>query len=119
MAERTAEDYLKAADDSLKLAKELAGEGNMSHREFLETMARSDELLDHDGETCGMCCHMKIHADVARELLKEGEIIDATSKWSAEAERRWRETKFFKLWQAETKAGRDPHKAFEARGWEP
>jgi len=32
---------------------------------------------------------------------------------------RWEKSKFFKLWQMEKKAGRDPHKAFKVRGWEP
>jgi hypothetical protein len=27
------------------------------------------------------------------------------------------QSKFFKLWQEEKQAGRDPHKAFEERGW--
>jgi len=41
------------------------------------------------------------------------------SKWAAENKRRWENGKFFKLWQKEQKAGRDPHKAFKDRGWEP
>lgn len=53
--ERTSEDYRDAAEDSLELAKVLAGEGGISDQDFLERMARSDELVDHDGETCGMC----------------------------------------------------------------
>jgi len=31
----------------------------------------------------------------------------------------WENSKFFKLWQEEQKAGRDPHQAFKDRGWEP
>jgi hypothetical protein len=31
----------------------------------------------------------------------------------------WEDSKFFKLWQKEQEAGRDPHKALKDRGWEP
>ena len=38
---------------------------------------------------------------------------------AVETRRRWQDSKFFKLWERERKAGRDPRKAFEDRGWEP
>ena len=117
--DRTPEDYQQAAEDSLELAKVLAGEGQISDRDFLQRMARSDELVDHDGETCGMCHNMILGAQVAREMLEAGEYEDVVSKWSVEAWRRWQNSKFFKLWQEEQKAGRDPHQAFKERGWEP
>ena len=47
--ERKPEDYGEAADDSLELAKVLAGQGGISDQDFLERMARSDDLVDHDG----------------------------------------------------------------------
>ena len=50
-------------------------------------------------------------------MIDAGEYEDVVSKWAAEARRRWENSKFFKLWQEEKKAGRDPHKAFEERGW--
>jgi len=53
--ERKPEDYLEAADNALELAKVLAGQGGISDQDFLERMARSDELVDHDGKTCGQC----------------------------------------------------------------
>src|SRR5215469_15980587 len=117
--ERTAEDYRAAADNSLELAKVLAGEGGISDQDFLERMARSDDLVDHDGETCGMCHNMILGAQVAREMIEAGEYEDVVSKWAEETRRRWENSKFFKLWQQEQKDGRDPHKAFEERGWEP
>src|SRR5881394_3201838 len=116
--ERKPEDYREAADDSLELARVLAGQGAMSDQSFLERMARSDELVDHDGETCGMCHNMILGAEVAREMLEAGEYEDVVGKWAAESRRRWEQSKFFALWQAETAAGRDPHKAFEERGWQ-
>lgn len=116
---RTAEDYLKSADDSLELAKVLAGEGHISDQDFLERMARSDELVDHDGETCGQCLHVILGAQVAREMIEAGEYEDVVEKWRAETKRRWEGSKFFKLWSDERKAGRDPRKAFKDRGWEP
>jgi hypothetical protein len=48
-----------------------------------------------------------------------GEYEDVVSKWATEARRRWENSKFFQLWQQEQKVGRDPHKAFQDRGWEP
>ena len=119
LEKRTAEDYRKSAEDSLELAKVLAGEGAMSDQDFLESMARSDEMVDHDGETCGMCHNIILGAEVAREMLEAGEYEDVVSKWAKESRRRWENSKFVKLWQEEKKAGRDPHKAFEDRGWEP
>src|SRR5262245_24213309 len=117
--ERKPEDYREAAADSLELAKILAGQGAISGQDFLERMARSDALVDHDGETCGMCHNMILGAQVAREMIEAGEYEDVVSKWAEEARRRWEDSKFFKLWQEEQQAGRDPHKAFEERGWEP
>jgi hypothetical protein len=117
--QRTPEDYRQAADESLELAKVLAGRGTISDQAFLETMARSDELVDHDGETCGMCHSTIVGAQVAREMIETGEYEEVVSKWAAETRRRWEESKFFKLWQEEKAAGRDPRKAFKERGWEP
>jgi hypothetical protein len=118
-AQATPEDYRQAADEALELAQVLVGQVQISNDDFLERMARSDRTVDHDGETCGMCCQMIIGAQVAREMIEAGEYEDVVSKWAAESRRRWEDTKFFKLWQEEKEAGRDPHKAFEERGWEP
>jgi len=117
--ERKSEDYKKAAEDSLLLAQTLAGQGKIGDQDFLERMARSDEMVDHDGETCGMCHNIILGAQIARDMLAAGEWEDVVGKWAEEAQRRWRESKFFKLWQDEVAAGRDPHKAFAERGWEP
>jgi hypothetical protein len=111
-------DYKGAADNSLELAKVLAGQGALSDQDFLERMARSDEGVDHDGETCGLCHNMILGAQVAREMLEAGEYEDVVNKWAAEARRRWEESKFFKLWQEKLKAGRNPRQAFKDRGWE-
>ncbi len=117
--ERTAEDYLNAADDSLELAKALAGQAGISDQDFLKRMAHSDELVDHDGRTCGQCCYSILGGEVAREMIDAGEYEDVVSKWAAEHKRRWEATKFAKLWKKEKKAGRDPRKAFAERGWRP
>jgi hypothetical protein len=119
LEERKPEDYMEAADDALEVAKVLAGQGGISDQDFLERMARSDELADHDGETCGQCHNMILGAQVAREMIEAGENEDVVSKWAAESKRRWEESKFFKLWQEEKQAGREPHQAFKDRGWEP
>ncbi|MCI0680472.1 MAG: hypothetical protein L0Y71_00085 [Gemmataceae bacterium] len=115
----TAKDYREAAENSLELAKVLAGEGGIGDQDFLERMARSDDAVDHDGETCGMCHTIILGAEVAREMIEAGEYEDVVSKWAAESLRRWEKSKFFKLWQKEQKAGRDPRQAFAERGWEP
>jgi hypothetical protein len=117
--ERKSEDYMEAAENALELAKVLAGQGGISDQDFLERMARSDELVDHDGKTCGQCCYTILGAELARELIEAGEYEDVVSKWATEHKRRWEKSKFFKLWVKEKKAGRDPRKAFEKRGWEP
>ncbi len=116
---RKPEDYREAAEDSLELAKVLAGQGEIGDQDFLERMARSDAVVDHDGETCGMCHNILLGArdrprnDRGRRVRGRGEQVGGGGA------RRWEQSKFFKLWQEEQKAGRDPHKAFEERGWEP
>ena len=117
--DRKPEDYRESADNSLELAKVLAGQGAMSDQDFLERMARSDDVVDHDGETCGLCHNIILGAQVAREMIEAGEYQDVVSKWAQEARRRWEASKFFRLWQDEVRAGRDPHQAFGDRGWEP
>ena len=119
LEERNPEDFREAAADSLELAKVLAGQGGISDQDFLERMARSADLVDHDGETCGVCYNMILGAQVAREMVEAGEYEDVVSKWAAEARRRWENSKFFKLWQDEQKTGRDPHQAFKERHLEP
>jgi len=103
----------------LELAKVLAGQGGISDHDFLERMARSDDLVEHDGETCGMCHQMILGGQVTRETIEAGEYEDMVGKWASETKRRWESSKFFKLWQKEHDAGRDPRKAFKDRGWEP
>jgi hypothetical protein len=119
MSEKTPEDFRQAAEDNLEVARVLVGQGRISDQEFLERMARSDSTVDHDGETCGMCHNIILGAQVAREMLEAGDYEDVVHRWAVESRRRWENSKFVKLWQEEKKAGRDPHKAFEERGWEP
>jgi len=114
-AERKAKDYMEAAENILEMAKVLAGEGGISDQGFLERLARSDELVDHDGKTCSQCHYIILRAEVAREMIEAGEYEDVANKWAAETKRRWEKSKFFKLWEKEQKAGRDPHKAFKDR----
>lgn len=117
--ERGPEEYLAVAEDALEAAKVLAGQGRISDQDFLERMARSADFVDHDGEFCGMCHNVILGAEVAQEMIEAGEYEDVVDKWATETRRRWEGSKFFKLWQQEQEAGRDPHKAFKERGWEP
>ena len=57
-------------------------------------------------------------AQVARDMIEAGEYEDMVSRWAAEAWRPWENCEFFRLWQTEQKAGRDPPQAFRDRGWE-
>ena len=60
----TPEDFHEAAEEALEQAKTLAGMGTMSDREFLESMARCDRLVDHE-DNCGHCGMQIIHAQTA------------------------------------------------------
>lgn len=84
-------------------------------QEFLESMSRCDELVDHQ-DNCGHCYMQIVMAEVARELVKRGN--GTLAEWDDEVKRRWQEGKYFKLYEEERVAGRDPHIAFEERGWE-
>jgi len=84
---------------------------------FLERMSTSDSSVDHE-DGCGMCEHLRIMSQVARDMILAGEKEDVIKKWSEETEKRWKDTKYFKLWQEAEIAGKDPNKVFEERGWE-
>lgn len=101
-------------------AKVIADSRKMTDKEFLESMAKSDSLIDHEPNgTCGMCHHQFLMAEVAREMIANGDTGEVINKWSTETKRRWEDSKFFKLWQEATAEGKDPHAVFEERGWEP
>ena len=88
-------------------------------REFLERMAEPP-LIDHDPNICGHCKTSDIWARVARRLLKLKKLPPhAIRVWSKVSRKTWEHSKFYRLWQQEKEAGRDPQKAFEERGWEP
>jgi hypothetical protein len=116
--DRNPDEAQRAAEDSIELARVLAGESVMSDQEFLQRMARSDDMVFLDQETDGMTYNIILGAQVAREMLEASEYEDVVHKWAEESQRRWRESKFFKLWQTEQQAGRDPNQAFHDRGWE-
>src|SRR5437867_12355636 len=78
--QRKPDDYRNAAEDSLEAAKVLAGQGRISDQDFLERLARSDELVDHDGKTCGMCHNLILGAQVAREMIQAGAYEDVGGK---------------------------------------
>ena len=82
---------------------------------FLENQLRHARL-QHDVETCGTCYQRSLWAVVAREMLEREDY--SIVRWADEGTRRWRESKFVKLWQEEEAAGRDPKQAFKARGWQ-
>ena len=79
---RTGDDAFDEAREILEQAKTLAGVGSMSDREFLESVARSDRFIEGEHE-CGFNAKILIEAQVARELLAEGEVLDGMKKWVA------------------------------------
>ena len=88
-------------------------------QEVLRSMATYDELIDHDIEECGMCYHQWVMAQTARDMIAAGELGEnCLQEWTEKSKKRWEEGKYFKLWQEETAAGRDPHVAFAEKGWE-
>lgn len=93
-------------------------------RDFLESMSQCDELLDHE-DGCGLCHHRVLDAEAAKEILAsypadvDIPLKEVVGKWCDLSTKKWQDSKYFKLWQEEKAAGRDPHKAFEERGWEP
>lgn len=89
-------------------------------RDFLESMAKCDDLVIHK-DNCGHCHHQLLDAEVAREILAahpEGPIEGGLGMWADQVKIKWEESKYYKLWQEEKTAGRDPHDAFKERGWE-
>lgn len=87
--------------------------------EFLRGVATLEESITCDTEKCGGCYKLKIGSEVAREMIEKGEFDEgAIGRWADEEQRRWRESKFFKLWHEESAAGRKPEDAFKERGWE-
>lgn len=86
-----------------------------SDRDLLMSLAEANDH-DHDIEKCGMCYHRWIMQQCASELLQFE--YATISSWSGEVDKRWRDSKYYKLWQTEADAGRDPKIAFAERGWE-
>lgn len=100
--------------------KIIASERNLTDEEFLKNMSQSDSLNDHEPDTtCGMCHHMFLMAEVAREMIAAGDNKDAISKWAATVDHRWRESKFVQLWNQAVVENKDPNEVFKERGWEP
>lgn len=98
----------------------IVAERKLTDAEFLETMSRTDSLIDHEPDTiCGMCHHQFVMAQVARDMIAAGETEDVIKKWADESDRRWRSSKFVQLWNEAIAADKDPNAVFEERGWEP
>lgn len=93
------------------------------YTEFLQNMTHTDRILEHDIEECGICYYNRLCANVARDMIsaiEKGEKDadkDIVKRWETELHKRWEESKYFKLYEEERKAKRDPKKAFEERGW--
>ena len=89
-------------------------------REFLEQMSRMDDLAEHpDALTpsgcCGHCATQIAMASAARQLLEQDGTI---FQWSDLFRSIWQNSKYYKLYQEELAAGRNPQEAFAAKGWE-
>ena len=53
------------------------------------------------------------------ETPKYDLLSQAGAFWPTFGEPNWVYLTYYKLWEKEKEAGRDPRKAFEERGWEP
>lgn len=86
-------------------------------REFLERMTMMDDMVDH-WDNCGHCATQIAMAAAARELLEKNDVFDGMEKWTELWKEKWQATKYYKLYQQEKEAGRNPQDAFDERGWE-
>ena len=88
----------------------------MTARRFLEIQADEFGIVHKD--KCGGCAYRRIAAEVAANMLICRLPKNAIKVWADESQRRWKKTKYYKLWHATKKARRSPARAFKARGWE-
>lgn len=87
-------------------------------KDYIESQSQ-DPLIEHDVEECGMCFHRHLMQQVAQEMLEAQDFAeDAPGRHWDEVTKRWQQGKYYKLYQEEKAAGRDPAKAFAERGWE-
>jgi hypothetical protein len=77
--EKLAAEYREMAEECMAEAETLIGDGTLSDRAFLESMARKDRLIDHEDD-CGHCYTLVCMAEAARYLLAEGEVLDGIAK---------------------------------------
>lgn len=89
--------------------------------ENLNVFIKIGQHLEHDIEKCGQCYFSYTFAQVAKEMLENGDTEgkDVIKRMVEEHRKRWEDSKYIKLWIEEFKEGRDPYKAFEERGWTP
>jgi len=86
-----------------------------SVEDLLKSLSNCDDMIDHD-DGCGHCYRLWCMAEAARRLVAEGKYdLDA---YTALDRQLWEDGKYYKLYQEEKTAGRDPQKAFDERQWE-
>ena len=94
---------------------------------FLQNMSACNACLCGDPETDGCAHHMWLMGETAKEMLEElrenpnkyGDDKQIIREWSDRAQKAWRESKFFKLWQEVKARNGNIDEEFKARGWEP
>ena len=74
--------------------------------------------IDHDVEKCGTCYHRQLMYEEALAIEVTGDYENAIDRWADSLIRRWRDSKYYKLFVEESDAGRDWHEAFKTRGWQ-
>ena len=100
-------DYRQAAEDNLLLAKALVGQVQISDQEILDAWPAATTAWTMTARRAASATRSFSGARIARDLIAAGEWENVMGKWSAENERLWRESKFFRLYQEEVAAGRD------------
>jgi hypothetical protein len=85
-------------------------------REMLSALAITDVMIPGDPEIDGMSHHALIWAQVARDMLLSDEphtdLSETCRLHAEESQKRWQQSKFFKVFQEEGYAG------ITKRGWE-
>lgn len=72
-------------------------------------------------EVCAACYYQWAQGQAARAVLEEAAahaIAPTIARWEHLVTLWYRDSKFYRLWYVEKKAGRDPLNAFREQGWE-
>lgn len=87
------------------------------NEQLIRTFSKSADHIEHQ-RNCGLCHHQKCMAKAAFEIIESGDFSNAIERWTELTKKLWEKSKYFKLYQKELAAGRNPADAFQEKGWE-